>query len=197
VTFTDVIIRRTTPKPDLSDDELMGLVRRGDNGAFKVLYDRFKGQMFIYCLRMLDDRDAAKDALQEVFIRVHTHRDRYEAGTNFVGWIHTIARNLCLNARRDTKDQLPYDEAAEYNNFAPAEPESDVGLRDQLAREIQRLPEIYREVLILREYEERAYSEIAEITGLTMPTVKFRLFKAREILRARLAWSLDEFFGND
>lgn len=197
MTFTDVIIRRTTPKPDLSDDELMGLVRRGDNGAFKVLYDRFKGQMFVYCLRMLDDRDAAKDALQEVFIRVHTHRDRYEAGTNFVGWIHTIARNLCLNARRDTKDQLPYDEAAEYNNFAPAEPESDVGLRDQLAREIQRLPEIYREVLILREYEERAYSEIAEITGLTMPTVKFRLFKAREILRERLAWSLDEFFGND
>ncbi|MDB5035746.1 MAG: polymerase sigma factor [Chlorobi bacterium] len=169
----------------------MQQVRKGDNTAFRTLYDRYKAQMFIYCLRMVGDRDAAKDVLQEVFIRVHTHRDRYEPGTNFVGWVHTIARNLCLNARRDSKDQTSFDETASYG-VSTNTPDPDIALRERLAGEIGKLPEIYREVLILREYEGHSYQEIVNITGLAMSTVKFRIFKARETLRERLAWGLDE-----
>lgn len=191
VTLSDVFIRRSSQTKNLSDDELMKLVRRGDGDAFRHLYDRYKSQMFIYCLRMMNDRDAAKDVLQEVFIRVHANRERYEVGTNFVGWLHTIARNLCLNARRDSKDHASFDETASYNTFVD-ESNADVGLQEQLAAEIARLPEIYRDVLILREYEELSYQEIVDATGLTMSTVKFRIFKAREILRERLAWSLDD-----
>jgi RNA polymerase sigma-70 factor (ECF subfamily) len=169
----------------------MKQVRKGDNAAFRTLYDRYKGQMFIYCLRMVGDRDAAKDVLQEVFIRVHTHRDRYEPGTNFVGWVHTIARNLCLNARRDSKDQTSFDETAAYG-MSTNTPDPDIALRERVAAEIARLPEIYREALVLREYEGHSYQEIVGITGQAMSTVKFRIFKAREILRERLAWGLDE-----
>lgn len=174
----------------------MRQVQRGDNNAFRILYDRYKGQMFIYCLRMIGDRDAAKDVLQEIFIRVHTHRERYEPGTNFVGWVHTIARNLCLNVRRDAKDHASFDETMSYGRDMN-DPESDVALQEQLAAEIARLPEIYREALVLREYEGHSYQEIVTITGLTMSTVKFRIFKAREILRERLAWGLDELRGNE
>lgn len=193
MTFTDVFIRRSLKK-DLTDDELMKRVRRDDQEAFRVLYDRYKSQLFIYCLRMMNDRDSAKDVLQEVFIRVHANRARYEPGTNFVGWVHTIARNLCLNARRDTKSNTSFDETAAYSSTSSAD--HDVALREQVAGEIAKLPEIYREALILREYEGHSYQEIVDITGVTMSTVKFRIFKAREILRERLAWGLDELRGS-
>ncbi len=195
MTFTDVFIRRSSKTKELTDDELMMRVRRDDQAAFRILYDRYKNQLFIYCLRMMNDRDAAKDVLQEVFIRVHSKRDRYEPGTNFVGWVHTIARNLCLNARRDTKSHTTFDETAIYGTSPAAD--SDVVLREQVAAEIAKLPEIYRESLILREYEGHSYQEIVEITGLAMSTIKFRIFKAREILRERLAWGLDELRGSE
>lgn len=195
MTFTDVFIRRSSKKKDLTDDELMMRIRRGDQAAFRTIYDRYKNQLFIYCLRMMNDRDAAKDVLQEVFIRVHANRERYEQGTNFVGWVHTIARNLCLNARRDTKSHTQFDETATYGISPGAD--SDVVLREQVASEIAKLPEIYREALVLREYEGHSYQEIVTITGLAMSTVKFRIFKAREILRERLAWGLDELRGSE
>jgi len=191
VTLSDVFIRRTSQKRKLSDDELMSRVCDGDEGAFRVLYDRHKTPVFMYCLRMLNDRDTAKDVLQEVFIRIHTQRERYEGGTNFGAWIHTIARNLCYNARRSRKEQTSFDETLGYA-MNSSEQHADVGLRDQLADAIAALPEIYREALILREYEDRSYQQIADITGATMSTVKFRIFKAREMLRERLSKSLDD-----
>lgn len=174
----------------------MTLVRHGDDVAFRVLYERYRGQLFTYCVRMLNDREAAMDTLQDIFVRLHRKRNLYQVGTNFAGWIHTIARNLCLNARRDVREFIEFDETMILDP-AQGDNDRDVGLRDQLAAEIQRLPEDYREVVILREYEDRSYNDIVKITGLSMATVKFRIFKAREILRQRLAWGLDEINDND
>lgn len=169
----------------------MQKVRKGDDVAFRMLYDRFKSQIFLYCLRMMNDRDAAKDVLQEVFIRIHTNREKYEPGTNFNGWVHTIARNLCLNAKRDARNHASFDETMAYNDN-PKAMNADVALRDKLAEEIAGLPEIYREALVLREYKGHSYQEIVEITGVAMSTVKFRIFKAREMLRQRLGTWLDD-----
>ncbi len=175
----------------------MSKVRAGDDAAFRILYDRYKSHVFMYCLRTLNDRDAAKDVLQEVFIRIHTQRERYTTGTNFGGWVHTIARNLCYNARRSRKEQTTFDENQGYAGSS-SQQNSDVALRDRLAEAIAGLPEIYREALVLREYEDQSYQQIADITGATMSTVKFRIFKGREMLRERLAKSLDDLgdYGN-
>ncbi len=188
--FTDVLIRPRKNKADRSDDELMGMVRRGDNEAFRILYNRYKSQLFIYSLRMLNDREAAQDMLQEIFVRLHENAGKYESGTNFAGWIHTIARNLCINAKRNRKEQVDFDETAQY--FSTKTNDSDVLLREKLAEEIAALPDIYQEAVILREYEGYSYKQIAEITGQTLATVKFRIFKGRELLRETLAPWLDE-----
>lgn len=174
----------------------MRRVRNGDQAAFRVLYDRYKAQLFLYCLRMLNDREAAMDLLQEIFIRIHNKRDHYEPGTNLGGWIHTIARNICLNARRSLRDHASFDEQIDYAVAASAQNE-DVALRDILTEEIARLPDIYREALILREYEGHSYDEISTITGNSMSTVKFRIFKAREMLRERLSWKLGDHGSNN
>ncbi|MBC8144903.1 MAG: sigma-70 family RNA polymerase sigma factor [bacterium] len=171
----------------------MSRVQNGETVAFRQLYDRYKVQLFLYCLRMVNDRDAAKDVLQDVFIRIHTRREQYRAGTNFPGWIHTIARNLCLNARRDARDHQSYDESMPYASAEVST--SDVVLRQRLAEEIARLPALYRDALVLREYEDLSYQEIADALSATMATVKFRIFKAREMLRTRLGSSLDEYNG--
>lgn len=193
MTLQELFIRRKSQRT-LSDDELMARLQHGDESAFKTLYDRYNGTIFIFCLRMLNDRDAAKDVLQEVFIRVHLRCEQYGSGTNFGGWIHTIARNLCLNARRDNRMHASFDEK-KYETTSDSG-NADVALRDRLAAEIARLPELYREALILREYEDHSYDEIAVILGAPMSTVKFRIFKAREILRERLAESFNEYRGN-
>ena len=189
--FTDVLIRPTKQKADRSDDELMRMVRRGDNEAFRILYNRYKSQLFIYCLRMLNDREAAQDLLQEVFVRMHENAKKYEPGTNFAGWIHTIARNLCINARRNRKEQVDFDEMTLYQASSKAN-DSDVMLREKLADEIAKLPDIYREAVILREYEGYSYKQIAEITEQPLSAVKFRIFKGRELLRESLKEWLDE-----
>lgn len=191
MTLQDVLINRSSRAKHLSDDELMGRVQRGDQQAFRTLYDRYKAQLFIYCLRMVNDRDAAMDVLQDVFIRIHTRREKYEQGTNFAGWIHTIARNLCLNAKRGARDHTSFDETMPYAGSIASD--GDVALRQRLADEIARLPDLYREALVLREYEDHSYQEIAEIIGVTIATVKFRIFKAREVLRERLAKSFEEY----
>lgn len=189
--LTDVLIRPGQKRAERSDDDLMRDVRRGDQKAFRDLYDRYKAQIFLYCLRMTNERELARDVLQEIFIRVHENREKYEIGTNFGGWIHTIARNLCLNATRTRRDTVSFDESLGTGRTAKKN-DPDVLLRERLAEEIAALPDIYRESLVLREYEGYSYKQIAEIIKQPMSTVKFRIFKAREILRERLSLLLDD-----
>ena len=169
----------------------MRRISRGDEKAFQILYNRYKRQLFLYCFRMLNDREAAKDALQEVFVRLHENSGKYKPESNFAGWIHTIARNLCINIQRNTKEYVDFDET-ELRAVNPKAETSDVLLRERLADEVAGLPDIYREAVILREYEGYSYNQIAEITGQTLATVKFRIFKGRELLRKRLGRWLDE-----
>lgn len=193
--FTETLIRSRKKIAERTDDELMRRVHRGEDAAFRELYNRYKGQLFIYCYRMLNDREGAQDALQEIFVRVHENAAKYTPGTNFAGWVHTIARNLCLNVQRSRKDQIDFDETAAYGQDDRSE-RQDVFLREKLADEVAALPAIYREAVILREYEGYSYKQIMEITGQTMATVKFRIFKGREILRSRLGPWLDDM-AND
>lgn len=192
--FTETLIRSRKKIAERTDDELMRRVRRGDDAAFRELYNRYKKQLFIYCFRMLNDREGAKDALQDVFVRVHEYAAKYTPGTNFAGWIHTIARNHCLNLQRGRKEQIDFDETAPYGEDRRSE-ENDIFLREKLAEEVAALPAIYREAVILREYEGYSYKQIMEITGQTMATVKFRIFKGRDILRSRLGPWLDDLAG--
>lgn len=194
--FTETLIRSRKKDAERTDDELMRLVRRGDNAAFRHLYNRYKGQLFIYCYRMINDREGAKDALQEIFVRVHQNSSKYTPGTNFAGWVHTIARNLCLNIQRGKKDLVDFDETSIYGLDSRSE-EADVFLREKLAEEVASLPAIYREAVILREYEGYSYKQIMEITGQSMATVKFRIFKGRELLRKKLGPWLNETTDGD
>ncbi|MBL0332251.1 MAG: RNA polymerase sigma factor [Chlorobiota bacterium] len=187
MSLADVFIKRSNQNiSELTDDELMSLIGSGDKFAFQVIYEKYKARIFHFCLRTLNDREAAKDVLQEVFIRVFKKNESYKKGTSFPGWLHSIARNLCLNVIRDRKITVEFDEF-NFGYNALDTSEQDVLLSEILNKEIQRLPDIYREAIILFEYEGYSYPQICELINVPLSTVRFRIFKAREILRGKLA----------
>jgi RNA polymerase sigma-70 factor (ECF subfamily) len=171
-----------------SDDDLLGMVSRGDKQAFMTLYERYRERLFTYCCRMLGDRERAKDALQDSFLKAYQNAGMYQGGTNVAAWLFRLTRNVCIDMLRTRKDHDQIDDM----QLPAIEHVADVMLQDVLTEEIEKLPEIYREAVILRDVQGHSYEEIATITGTALSTVKFRIFKARDTLRQRLATYLED-----
>jgi RNA polymerase sigma-70 factor (ECF subfamily) len=174
------------------DHALVAAFRAGDEFAFVALYNRYKGAIYAYCAKLLLDREAAQDVTQEVFLRAYENRGRLVAGEAFRAWLYTVARNRCLNLLRTAGRDVPFeDEAAP---AVPPAPFADLDRAERVAlvdRGLRALPADYREVIVLREYDDLSYEEIAAATRSTVSAVKSRLFKARRKLGALLRPWLD------
>ena len=157
-------------------------LRRGSAEAFQILYNKYNKKVYRFCLRMLGSQDIAKDAYQEIFIKIFEHRKEFR-GNNFAAWLFTIARHTCLNLMRTEKE---FDSLEEVLEFTTNEKESDAGLKDYIQKAISTLPILLREAIILREYEDLSYQEIAQVLNIDLSLAKIRVFRAREILRKLL-----------
>ncbi len=174
--------RATIQASTLSDDDLFCLTQNGDIEAFNVLFRRYERKVYMYCMRVLLDEEMANDAFQEAFMRVYEHRQSYD-GRNFMVWFFTIVRNVCLNMRRNKKMTVPF-ETSSANSSTPRM--HDVVLHDHIVAALNQLPIDHREALVLYEYDGYSYQEIADIIGVSIATVKIRIFRARKLLRTLL-----------
>jgi RNA polymerase sigma-70 factor, ECF subfamily len=166
-----------------TDENLARAFAAGDNLAFAALYSRYKQPVYVFALRMLRQPDKARDTFQSAFLKTFECRPELAQVVRFRSWLFTVVRNLCLNElRREKSIDSSYEEMDEL----PGEDEGAVLEREDQSRlllnAIERLRPEYREVLLLREYEDLAYEEIATITGTTESAVKSRLFRARQEL---------------
>lgn len=171
-----------------SDHDLAGAFRDGDERAFAALFERFRRPVFVFALRMLGDEDAARDLVQDVFVRIWERRAQLDRPGSFRSWLFAVARNRCLSQLRRGRGLVPLDDAPEEALVSAAAvdgPERDQDLV-LLRRALAALKVEYREVLVLREYQELSYAEIAAITDSTESAVKSRLFKARRALHGTL-----------
>lgn len=161
---------------ELSDEELMARFKGGEESAFSALYDRYQHRLYGYCVKMLKDRTHAEDIFQEVFIRIAQKKQQFSGG-NFGGWLFKIARNQCLNAIRDRHEHTSIDEIGQ-TIVAP-----EVELYDEkselLRKAIDKLPDDYREALVLRVYSGFSYKEISDLTEVKLATVKVRIHRAK------------------
>ena len=170
------------------DRHLVEAFQAGDELAFISLYNKYKGPIYSFCANMLFDKDAASDVMQDTFLRVYENKLRLQKTSAFRSWVFTIARNQCLNTIKrnkrmvrmngETDEQLP----AMQTQHTPAdklEKSEEIALVNRLLADLK--PE-YREVLVLREYLNLAYEDIAAVTRCTVSSVKSRLFKARRKL---------------
>ena len=170
-----------------TDHALIEAFQNGDEFAFVALYNRYKGPVYAFCAKMLLDREAAEDVMQEAFVRVYENRQRLLSTGAFKAYLFAIARNQCLNGLRRARRHDPLD-------APPPAPEGATPFAHLLKAEqveilnrfLAQLSPEYREVLVLREYQNLSYDEIAAVTRNTVSSVKSRLFKARRKLAAHL-----------
>ena len=99
---------RTIRPDDLTDSDLFMQAQTGDVGAFNEIFRRYEKKVYVYCLKVLYDEEAAHDAFQEAFMRLYEHRSSYD-GRNFMVWFFTIVRNVCLNMKRNRKNNVPFE----------------------------------------------------------------------------------------
>jgi len=182
---------------DGNDDwELVERARTGDTGAFEALVRRYQGPVVHFCRRMVGPQDA-EDVAQDCFVRLYRHLWRLTPRARFSTVLFGIARNLALNALRDAARR---DRGRASHSPGPAGVEAvpqderlrpDVVARGRelgglLEQALERLSPEHREVLVLREMQGLDYDAIAKVVRCRQGTVKSRLARARESLRARL-----------
>jgi RNA polymerase sigma-70 factor (ECF subfamily) len=168
-----------------TDAELATAFRDGDDRAFALLYERHKAGLYVFASRMLGDPEAARDLVQDVFLGLYEKRRQLARPESFRSWLFASGRNRCLSRLRERRECSPLEEADEELPDVESRPDLDVEAAEEmrlLRASLGKLRPEYREVLILREYEDLSYREIAFITNATESAVKSTLFKARRAL---------------
>ncbi len=162
--------------------------RRGDEGAFSQLVEAYQRPVFNLCYRMLGDAVEAEDAAQETFIRAYTRLTSYDPSRKFSSWMLAIASHYCIDRLRQRRMGLvAWDDLPPSNWLSDTQPRPEEVILD---RETQRqirgllnsLPPDYRAVVVLRYWHELSYEEIAETLHTTVPAIKSRLFRARQVM---------------
>jgi len=136
---------------------------------------------------LLRDDSAAADAVQDAYLRALRHFGGWRGG-DARAWLLTIVRNVCRSARAEPA--VEFDETLHSGEIADRDPASDLArrsARETLGEALERLPEEFREVIVLRELEGLSYKEIADVTGVPVGTVMSRLSRGRERLRRALS----------
>jgi RNA polymerase sigma-70 factor, ECF subfamily len=173
------------PANDRTDEQLMVAFARGQMDAFTVLFERYKQPLFGFFRRRLADPAQAEELTQETFLAVLRGTARYEATALFRTWLYAIGFSILRAHRRKAGFRATFAGAAPPGG----EPASHVHLdQDLLLREaVRKLDRIDREVVLLREFEQLTYAEIATLLRLPVNTVRSRLFRARLELRNLLS----------
>jgi RNA polymerase sigma-70 factor (ECF subfamily) len=167
-----------------SDSELAKLLKGSKmeaESAFKELYDRHSPSIHAYCLKIVGDADQAEDVFQDTFIKFYQNIDPNLTNLNVFGFIIKIARNLCLNLKRDRKQTIPIDELdylfKDTQNYEQKE------LLDLINRSLDLLDEEYREAFVLREYSGLDYNQIALVSNISVSNAKSRVFRAKQKIK--------------
>jgi RNA polymerase sigma-70 factor (ECF subfamily) len=180
------------------DRELVESWRKGEPEAFATLVRRHQRRVFGLLLRMLGSREEAEDAAQETFLNLHRHGHRFRSESRFSTFVYRVAVNAALNRRRSLGRRRThtdaFGEAQALGHLGGAATASDPEralagdrLRQRLKQALLALPETLRAPVVLFDVEGLSYGEIAEVLQVAEGTVKSRIHRARQALRARLA----------
>ncbi len=194
------------PKEDLS---LVAETLAGNQLSFQLLVERYQARMFALVRHYTRNPVEVEDIVQDTFLKAYTRLPGFQQQSSFYTWLCRIAINTALdflkrcgrNPVRGAEDpelSLGADEGAAGRPRTSPAPAPDARLeRAEIARITKRvldeLPEIFRTVLVLREFEEMAYQDIADVLGISIGTVESRLFRARAKFKDKLLALHPEF----
>ncbi len=177
-----------------SDSELVDLARAGDLDARETLAQRYRQPAYLLALQMLSNLDDAMDVTQDAMLRFFTTLGSFDSERRVQPWLFTIVRNQVRDLWR-RRQRRPGDSAPDADSLTSQlvssgpSPEADLRrqqLREEVWRALAKLPAEKREIIVLRDFHDLAYNDIAQVLGIPIGTVMSRLHGARRQLRARL-----------
>jgi RNA polymerase sigma factor (sigma-70 family) len=173
------------PQPELST---IRRAQRGDAQAFAELVTAYEVPVFNYILRTIGDRALAEDLTQDVFVRIYHGLAGFSLRCRFTTWLFQVAKNRVLDELR-ARERRPHPDALD--DVAPLEvvdaPPERIEMIDALWRAVGALNADLKMALLLRDVVGLSYAEIADSLEITLATVKWRIYKAREEVQLALA----------
>ncbi|MFC3861888.1 RNA polymerase sigma factor [Deinococcus antarcticus] len=183
-----------TPADLLNEDRHARLLA-GDEAAWHAFVTEYEQRMYGYLYRLEGNSEDALDLTQEVFYRAWRSMNTFRAGERVLPWLYQVARNTQIEShRRKQHQRFSLEEAREEIGFevtspgrSPVQAAESEQAQDRVQRALMKLPEEYREAVVLRFVEDLPYDEIARIQGVAPGTAKSRVFRAKEQLAELLA----------
>jgi RNA polymerase sigma-70 factor (ECF subfamily) len=174
------------PQPDLS---ILRKAQKGDERAFSIILRAYETPVYNYVLRLVGDRSLAEDLTQEVFLRVFQGLPRFSLRCKFTTWLFQVTKNRVLDELRAVERRPRLSVALE--DVPPLEvvdqPVERLEMIDAVWRAVNDLNVDLKMALLLRDVVGLSYNEIADSLEVTLATVKWRIFKAREDVQLALA----------
>lgn len=194
--MTPVVAKKLT---DYTDSELIARYLRDQNTMyFTVLYRRYAGKVFAKCISMLADEGQARDATQDIFIKVLLNLAKFTEQSSFSTWVYSITYNYCIDMIRKKKKMplLFTEDVGKVSKETNEELPDSVLLemkQERLEKVIDRLPPGDKAILMMKYIDDLQIKEIGDVLGKTESAIKMQIMRAKQ--RAQLIY--DELYGRD
>jgi len=186
------------------DTALVEETLAGNQTSFQLLVERYQSRIFALTRHYTRNQVEVEDLVQETFLKAYGRLASFQHQSSFYTWLYRIAVNTILDSIK-RRGRSPVQSVEDPELVADPSPTRCPGPGAALEREevsrvthevLQQMPEIFRTVLVLREFEERSYQDIADTLGISIGTVESRLFRARARFKDKLL-QLHPEFGQD
>ncbi|MFC5648159.1 RNA polymerase sigma factor [Paenibacillus solisilvae] len=175
----------------MSDEELLKGMAAGDQASFEALIHRYHAPLSGFLQRQLHDSGKAEDFVQETFLRLIKQLRDKRTPDNVQAWLYRVSLNMCRDYWKSAQfrtDQFPLAEPPDQRDVSPSVVE--LAERQETRKEIQQslesLPEVQREIITLRFYQDLKLQDIADIVSLPLGSVKTHLYNGLRKLKSRL-----------
>ncbi|WP_432405400.1 RNA polymerase sigma factor [Wukongibacter sp. M2B1] len=169
------------------DIEIIEKILKGDISAFEILINKYNKKIFGYIIRSVRYKHIAEELTQEVFLKIYRNLNKFDKNLSFSVWLFTIARNTTIDYLKSSKSQYTYElnEDLDSNrmNNTLQNPLDIIEKKENgeiLYRIINSLPNKYKELIVLKYFEELSYCEISKRLDMPVNKVKWRLYEARK-----------------
>ena len=179
-----------------SDEQIVERALTGDAEAFGEIVRRWERKIFVLAFGMLGREDDARDATQETFLAAFRNLRAFRGEAKVSSWLHRIAINQCISRQRRAKvrSESALDDEEEKHaanlaaplHYSPARVVEERQTNAAVRRAVNSLPLELRQVVVMKEFEELTFKEIADVLDLPLSTVKSRLYTALRQLELRL-----------
>jgi RNA polymerase sigma-70 factor (ECF subfamily) len=174
--------------------ELVEQAKRGDERAFRSLYETNVDRIYRLAYRMAGEEALAMDFTQEAFVKAWNRLDQFRGDAAFSTWLHSITVSVALNGLRKVDRHRKRERSLEDAAYvATSRPVTEPGVRERIEEAVNGLPEIYRTVFLMHDLEGFSHGEIASALDVAEGTSKARLSRARAKLRETLGPAMQEY----